>query len=502
MKKKIIAFLATFIMGVLILAKIFVNKNNIKLDDAKDFNYVFLKLENKKENKIYSPLSIRYAMKMLEDGANGKSKEEISNLGLGSLSKYNNNANMSLANGFFIKNDFESFVKEEYINNLKDKYDAEIIFDDFKNAHNVNDWLKDKTLGLIDKAVSDDAVSNSKLILANALAIDMEWDESFISKNKKNDYLHEGENGIPISINTPEMVYPNIFNNKEVSGMRISAGINNYDIINTIGKDKIIETVKNEYKKYLDNLSLDEFKWIFNTNKSEKFITKEIDSYVNKYIKEISNNYGKTYSSSEFKYYVSDDVKVFSKKTKQYGDNYFEYIGIMPIKEDLNKYIEKLSYDKIDDLLINLKSIDRDNHEDGYLTLIDGFIPKFKFDYELKLKDDLENLGVNEVFNPEKADLTKIVTEDLNIYVSDAIHKANIDFSQEGIKAAAVTVLMMKESSMAIGNNFDYVYSVPIKRIDLTFDKPFMFIIRDNNNQIWFLGTVYNPTLWSEEDFK
>ena len=235
MKKKIIAFLATFIMGVLILAKIFVNKNNIKLDDAKDFNYVFLKLENKKENKIYSPLSIRYAMKMLEDGANGKSKEEISNLGLGSLSKYNNNANMSLANGFFIKNDFESFVKEEYINNLKDKYDAEIIFDDFKNAHNVNDWLKNKTLGLIDKAVSDDAVSNSKLILANALAIDMEWDESFISKNKKNDYLPEGAKGIPISINTPEMVYPNLFNNKEVSGMRISAGINNYDIINTIG---------------------------------------------------------------------------------------------------------------------------------------------------------------------------------------------------------------------------------------------------------------------------
>jgi len=37
--------------------------------------------------------------------------------------------------------------------------------------------------------------------------------------------------------------------------------------------------------------------------------------------------------------------------------------------------------------------------------------------------------------------------------------------------------------------------------IDLTFDKPFMFIIRDKDTQeVWFSGTVYEPTKYKEED--
>ena len=35
-----------------------------------DFSFKFLKMENKKENMLYSPLSIKYALKMLNDGAN------------------------------------------------------------------------------------------------------------------------------------------------------------------------------------------------------------------------------------------------------------------------------------------------------------------------------------------------------------------------------------------------------------------------------------------------
>ena len=33
--------------------------------------------------------------------------------------------------------------------------------------------------------------------------------------------------------------------------------------------------------------------------------------------------------------------------------------------------------------------------------------------------------------------------------------------------------------------------------IYLKFDKPFMFIIRDKeNDEVWFTGTVYEPILW------
>ena len=45
-------------------------------DDNNSFDIKFLKLENNKENMIYSPLSIKYALKMLNEGAEGNTKKQ------------------------------------------------------------------------------------------------------------------------------------------------------------------------------------------------------------------------------------------------------------------------------------------------------------------------------------------------------------------------------------------------------------------------------------------
>ena len=34
----------------------------------------------------------------------------------------------------------------------------------------------------------------------------------------------------------------------------------------------------------------------------------------------------------------------------------------------------------------------------------------------------------------------------------------------------------------------------------MTFDRPYMFLIRDKENgEVWFVGTVYEPLLWEKE---
>ena len=44
------------------------------------------------------------------------------------------------------------------------------------------------------------------------------------------------------------------------------------------------------------------------------------------------------------------------------------------------------------------------------------------------------------------------------------------------------------------------MYDVPVEEIDLTFDKPYMFIIRDKESgEVWFAGTVYEPLSLEEE---
>ena len=73
-------------------------------------------------------------------------------------------------------------------------------------------------------------------------------------------------------------------------------------------------------------------------------------------------------------------------------------------------------------------------------------------------------------------------------YINVALHSADIDFSNNGIKAAAVTAI----GGMGAGkDSWDYLWDVPVEEIDLSFDQPFFFLIRDKaSGEVWFTGEV------------
>ena len=102
--------------------------------------------------------------------------------------------------------------------------------------------------------------------------------------------------------------------------------------------------------------------------------------------------------------------------------------------------------------------------------------------------DDLKSIGVKDVFESKKADLSKL-TSDKSAYIAEMKHVATIELSNDGIKAAAVTAGGgLGSASYA----FDYEWDVPVEEIDMTFDKPFMYLIRDKKSgEVWFTGAVY-----------
>ncbi len=360
-----------------------------------NFTMQFLKLENNKKNLVYSPLSIKYALKMLNDGAEGNTKAQIENvIGNLSLSKYNNIDNiLSLANGVYIKDTYSKNIKESYKNILEERYNAEINYDSFNNATNVNNWIENKTLGIIKNMLEDSSVQDAKMLLINALAIDMEWKEKFDESDTygENFYLEDGTK-------------------MEASMM---------------------------HKQTTDN------------------------------------------STS---YYKDENVIALSMDLKEYDGNTLEFIAIMP-KNDLQEYINTLTNEELDNILNNLTPAS--NTEDG----LDISIPRFSYDYNLKLKSDLINMGITDAFNSELANFSNMSTEEL--YVSDALHKADIDFTEKGIKAAAATVIVMKE--MAILED-------ETNPIEIKIDNPFMYLIRDKHTgETWFVGTVYEPNSWQED---
>lgn len=467
---------------------------SIKSNSLEPFDLYFLQLENKKENKIYSPLSIKYALSMLAEGSEGESKKQILDIIYNyKTNKYENNKNISLANALFIKEIYKDKINNNYKTTLIDKYNAEVIIDSFMSPVNINSWVNNKTLGLINNLFDD--ISEENLILINALAIDMEWEDKFI---------HAYPN-VPVSVNYkhekfswfgPDEVTEKEFNDIEekISGMEIIASVNKYDIVNVLGENKIRKTVKEELIKYLNENNLT-IRNVYNEdNKTDEEL---FELYLDNYIEEINSNYKKIDASTDFSFYTDENIKVFAKSLKEYNGKQLEYIGIMPLNKNLDEYVKNITAQDINNLLGQLKKIELNNFKDGVVTKITGFIPKFKFDYELDLMNDLKTLGIKNVFEIGKANLKNITSDEL--YINKISHKSNIEFTQDGIKAAAITYAGGKGA----GETFNYYFEVPVEEIDLTFDKPYMFIIRDKKTQeVWFTGTVYNPLLYKEDNTK
>lgn len=109
-------------------------------------------------------------------------------------------------------------------------------------------------------------------------------------------------------------------------------------------------------------------------------------------------------------------------------------------------------------------------------------LPKFKFDYDRTLKQDLIAMGLEIAFNEQLADFSGI--SEITLFISDVIHKTYIDCNEEGTEAAAVTAVVMNTTSVGPGGG----------PIVIRFDRPFLFAITENSsNSIVFVGKLAEP---------
>ena len=448
-----------------------------------NFDLQFLKIESNNQNIVYSPLSIKYTLAMINEGTDGESNAQIKALiGDYKSTKYVNSKNLSLANAMFVRNDFKDEVKASYSEAINSKYGAEVIYDDFTSATNINNWVKDKTLGLITNGL-ESAPTDKLFYLVNALAIDMEWKNKFDTKFAWYEHTNFGWE-------TFQPVRNGKFSgmDEEIATMEVKASFNRSDIIKDKGGE---EAFRKEIEKYYIDC--------YNENKTDLEITQEINAeYVKKDVDEaynaIKGNYNRSDFNTDFYFYLDKDVTVFAKDLKEYDGTTLQYVGFMPVSDSLANFIKNVDAKKLQRYMDNLKYTEISNFEDGYLTYIYGTIPKFNYDYKLNLKNDLNNLGIVDVFDGQKANLSKLA--DGPVFIDEVLHKATIEMNQDGIKAGAVTL------AGGLGNLMicNYKVELPTTKIDITFDKPYMYLVRNKaTGEVWFAGSVYNPTTWAYE---
>lgn len=104
-------------------------------------------------------------------------------------------------------------------------------------------------------------------------------------------------------------------------------------------------------------------------------------------------------------------------------------------------------------------------------------VPKFDYSKEYNLNEALKSLGVRKIF--EKDSLNKIGE---NLSVNYIKQNVGIKLSESGAKAAAVTSIGIMKSSLVVDP------------ITIKLDRPFLYLIKDANNVLLFVGILNYPT--------
>jgi serpin B len=106
-------------------------------------------------------------------------------------------------------------------------------------------------------------------------------------------------------------------------------------------------------------------------------------------------------------------------------------------------------------------------------------LPQFEFESEFNLNNTLKDMGMPDAFSGA-ADFSGM-TGTRDLYIRAVLHKAFVSLDEAGTEAAAATAVIMEEEA-------------PEPLVELTIDRPFIFLIRDiETGAIIFVGRVLNP---------
>lgn len=154
-----------------------------------------------------------------------------------------------------------------------------------------------------------------------------------------------------------------------------------------------------------------------------------------------------------------------------YDGDELSMVVLLPASGDLQAFEEGLQAQKVSEIISGLQP------SQVALTM-----PKFEFDSEFSLKDTLTEMGMPIAFSGA-ADFSGM-TGARDLLISEVLHKAFVSVDEAGTEAAAATAVIMRETAM------------PDQPIEVTIDRPFIFLIRDiETGAVLFVGRVMNPSV-------
>lgn len=237
--------------------------------------------------------------------------------------------------------------------------------------------------------------------------------------------------------------------------------------------------------------------WVYNNTQGmiEKIIDKLSEDSVMVLLNAIyfEGDWSKQYADSSIKNepFYNDDRSVQKTTKIMYGIER-NYVNIKGAHGFLKTYkggkmffmgIETPEGKTVDEFLATLSGSDFVN---GFKNRTSEYevhtkMPEFKYSYDTSLVNTLKSLGIVEAFNPFGANFNRMATmkPNQNVYISDVLHKTQIEVNKEGTKAAAATGIIIEDAM-----------DMPAEAKYVNLDHPFIYAIVDENGIPLFIGVL------------
>ena len=239
--------------------------------------------------------------------------------------------------------------------------------------------------------------------------------------------------------------------------------INNWAKTNTDGMiDKILDAISESDMLILLNAIAFDAEWqsVYYKDNVRKDDFTDITGTVKKVDFMYSNEYG----------YLDDGMA--TGFIKPYAGGGYSFAALLPNEDiSIDEYIDLLTGEGFLDTIRNVQ----------HGTLVKASMPKFEYDYEIKMNNALKSIGMPDAFDILKADFNKMGRSPIGkLYIDYVIHKTYIYVDELGTKAGAVTVVAASPGSIE-----------PIDQKTVHLDRPFVYAIIDNaTNLPIFIGTL------------
>lgn len=152
-----------------------------------------------------------------------------------------------------------------------------------------------------------------------------------------------------------------------------------------------------------------------------------------------------------------------------------KFMALLPKEgESVEEFVNNLTGARLTALIESQKPMDR----------CVAKLPVFSMESDLELTDSLKAMGINTMFDADKADFANL-SNGGKVYVSEVNQKAFVEVGPQGAKAGAATSAVLANGVSPSQEETELK--------ELNFDRPFVFVIYDNESGVpAFIGVVNN----------